>query len=106
MYILCFILATPYFICFIKFLKWNLWHIGHFYHQFQEIWQAMNTFALEALNEFSPFQLVFLRDQPDLTSLTFPKIETIPINYREYYNLLIARAQMVGRILEALEFQN
>ena len=29
---------------------------------------AMNTFASEALSSFSPFQLVFLRDPPDLTS--------------------------------------
>ena len=35
---------------------------------------AMNTFASEAL---SGFQLVFLRDPPDLTSLSFPKIDTI-----------------------------
>ena len=45
---------------------------------------AMNTFASEALSSFSPFQLVFLRDPPDLTSLSFPKIDTIPINYCEY----------------------
>ena len=42
---------------------------------------AMNTFASEALSGFSPFQLVFLRDLPDLTSLSFPKIDTIPVNY-------------------------
>ena len=30
---------------------------------------AMNTFASEALSSFSPFQLVFLRDPSDLTSL-------------------------------------
>ena len=36
--------------------------------------------ALEALSSFSPFQLVFLRDPPDLTSLSFPKIDTIPVN--------------------------
>ena len=59
---------------------------------------AMNTFALEALSSFSPFQLVFLRDPPDLTSLSFPKIDTIPVNYCEYYNLLLARAQMIGRL--------
>ena len=35
---------------------------------------AMNTFASEALSSFSPFQLVFLRDPPDLTSLSFPKM--------------------------------
>ena len=28
---------------------------------------AVNTFASEALSSFSPFQLVFLRDPPDLT---------------------------------------
>ena len=60
---------------------------------------AMNTFASEALNSFSPFQLVFIHDPPDLTSLSFPKIDTIPIPCREYYNLLLARAQMVSRLL-------
>ena len=30
---------------------------------------VMNTFASEALSGFSPFQLIFLRDPPDLTSL-------------------------------------
>ena len=58
---------------------------------------AMNTFASKVLSGFSPFQLVFLRDPPDLKSLSFPKIDTIPVNYREYYNLLLARAQMIGR---------
>ena len=73
---------------------------------------AMNTFAFEALKGFSPFQLVFIQDPPDLTSLPFPKIDTIPVSYREYYNLLLARAQMVGRLLldwrtqQALEFEN
>ena len=73
---------------------------------------AMNTFASEALNGFSAFWLVFLHDPPDLTSLSFPKIDTIPVVYREYYNLLLARAQMVGRLLlerrtqQAVEFEN
>ena len=45
-------------------------------------------------------------------SLSFPKIDTIPVTYREYYNLLLARAQMVGtsllewRTQQALEFEN
>ena len=47
---------------------------------------AMNTFASEALNGVSPFQLVFVHDPPDLTSLSFPKIDTIPVACREYYN--------------------
>ena len=42
---------------------------------------------------------VFFRDPPDLTSLSFLKIDTIPVNYHEYYNLLLARAQMIGRLL-------
>ena len=72
---------------------------------------AMNTFASEALSSFLPFQLVFLQDPPDLTSLSFLKIDTIPVNYREYYNLLLVRAQMIGRLLlewrtkQALEYK-
>ena len=72
---------------------------------------AMNTFASEALNGFSPFQLVFVHDPLDLTSLSFPKIDTTPVMYREYFNLLLARAQMVGRLLlewraqQALKFE-
>ena len=73
---------------------------------------AMNTFASEALSGLSPFQLVFLRDPPDLTSLSFPKINTIPVKHREYYTLLLARAQLVGNMLlewrtkQALEYEN
>ena len=73
---------------------------------------AMNTFASEALSGLSPFQLVFLRDPPYLTSLSFLKIETILVKYREYYNLLLPRAQLVGRLLlewrtkQALEYEN
>ena len=72
---------------------------------------AMNTFASEALSGFSPFQLVFLRDPPDLISLSFPKIDMIPVNYHEYYNLLLANSQIIGRLLrewrtkQALEYE-
>ena len=72
---------------------------------------AMNTFASEALSGFSPFQLIFLRDPPDLTSLLLPMIDTIPVNYCKYYNLLIATAQLIGRLLlkwrtqQALEYE-
>ena len=73
---------------------------------------AMNIFTSEALSGLSPFQLVFLRDPPDLTSLSFPKIDTIPFKHREYYNLLLARAQLVGNMLlewrmkQALEYES
>ena len=67
---------------------------------------TMNTFASEALSGLSPFQLVFLRDPPD------PKIDTIPVKHRQYYNLLLARAQLVGNMLlewrtkQALEYES
>ena len=73
---------------------------------------AMNTFALEALSGLSPFQLVFLRDPSNLTSVSFPKIDAIPVKHREYYNLLLARAQLVGNMLlewrtkQALEYES
>ena len=34
---------------------------------------AMNTFASKTLNGFSPFQLVFVHDPSDLTSLSSPR---------------------------------
>ena len=55
---------------------------------------AMNTFASEALNGFSPFQLVFVCDPLDRMSLSFPKIDTIPVVYREYYNLQCAQSTL------------
>ena len=91
----------------------HLWNKGQMWPFFATITAyAINTFASEALSSFSPFQLVFLRDPPDLTSLSFPKTDTIPVNYHEYYNLLLARAQMIGRLLlewrtqQALEYDN
>ena len=91
----------------------HLWDKGQMWPLFMTTAAyAMNTFASDTLNGFSPFQLVFVHDPPDLTSLSFPKIDTIPVTYGEYYNLLPARAQMVGRLLlewrtqQALEFEN
>ena len=78
----------------------HLWDKGQMWPLFMTTAAyAMNTFASEALNGFSPFQFVLVHDPPDLTSLSFPKIDTIPVAKREYYNLSLARAQMVGRLL-------
>ena len=78
----------------------HLWHEGQMWPLFtMTVAYAMNTFASEALSGLSPFQLVFLRDPPNLTSLSFPKIDKIPVKYREYYNLLLVRAQLVGNFL-------
>ena len=75
----------------------HLWDKGQMWPLFAtKAADAMKTFASEALSGFSPFQLVFLRDPPDLTSLSFPKIDTILVKHREYYNLLLARAQLIG----------
>ena len=91
----------------------QLWDKGQMWPLFATtVAYAMNTFTSEALSGLSPFQLVFLRDPPDLTSLSFPKIDTIPVKYREYYNLLLARAQLVGNLLlewrtkQALEYES
>ena len=81
--------------------------IIHHYHSI-----CYEYFASEALSGFSPFKLVFTRDLPDLTSLSFPKIDTISAKHKEYYNLLLARAQFIGRLLlewrtkQALEYEN
>ena len=96
-----------------KIIMKHLWDTGQMWPLFATTAAyAMNTFASEALSGLSPFQLVFPRDPPDLTSLSFPKIDTIPVKYIEYYNLLLARAQLVGRLLlewrmkQVLEYKN
>ena len=95
-----------------KIIVKHLWDKGQMWPLFATLAAcAMNTFASEALIGVFPFQLVFLTDPPDLTSLSFPKIDTIPVNYHEYYNLFLARAQMIGRLLlewrtqQALEYE-
>ena len=78
----------------------HLWDKGQMWPLFaMTAAYAMNTFASEVLSGLSPFQLVFLRDPCDLTGLSFPKIDTIPVKHSEYYNLLLARAQLVGNML-------
>ena len=91
----------------------HLWDKGQMWPLFMTTAAyAMKAFMSEALNGISPFKLVFVHDPLDLTSLSFPEIDTIPVTYREYYNLLLAKAQMVGRLLlewrtqQALEFEN
>ena len=82
----------------------HLWDKGQMWPLFTTTaTYAMNTFASEALSGLSPFQLVFLRDPPNLTSLLFPKIDTIPVKHREHYNLLLARAQLVSNMLYRME---
>ena len=74
----------------------HLWDKGQMWPFFSTTTAyAMNTLASEALSSFSPFQLVLLGNLPDLTSLSFPKID-----------------QMIGRLLlewrthHALEYEN
>ena len=60
----------------------HLWDKGQMWPLFMTtVAYAMNTFTSKALNGFSPFQLVFVHDPPDLTSLSFFKIDTIPVTY-------------------------
>ena len=52
---------------------------------------VMNTFSSEALNSFSPFQLVFVHNPSDLTSLSFSKVDTIPVTFIDTANEIQAR---------------
>ena len=57
----------------------HLWDKGQMWPLFaMTVAYAMNTFASKALNGFSPFHLVFVHDPPDLMSVSFPRIDTIP----------------------------
>ena len=64
---------------------------------------AMNTFASEALSGLSPFQLVFLRDPPDLTSLSFPKIDIIPVKHRGILQLVISQSTIIWQYVIRME---
>ena len=73
---------------------------------------AMNTFASNALQGLSPFELVFARKPHQLTSLEMPKLNTIEPEYREFFKLLMEKAKMYRdmdlkwRTLQALELHN
>ena len=73
---------------------------------------AMNTFASTALQGLSPFELVFARKPRHLTSFEISKITSFPVEYREFFNLLIERARLYRdmdlewRTLQALELTN
>jgi hypothetical protein len=49
---------------------------------------AMNTFASEALQGYSPYQLVFLRTPPNLLNISFSPFPTTNHAYKEYYEQL------------------
>ena len=73
---------------------------------------AMNTFASNALQGLSPFELVFARKPRQLTSLEMPKLNTIKPEYREFFKLLMEKAKMYRDMdlewhtLQALELHN
>ena len=66
---------------------------------------AMNTFASEALSRFSPFQLVFLRDPPGLTSLSFPKIDTILVKHKRILQFIISKSTIYWQTIIGMENQ-
>ena len=55
---------------------------------------SMNTFASNALQELSPFELVFACKPCQLTSFKMPKLQTIEPKYREFFKLLMDKAKM------------
>ena len=50
---------------------------------------AMNTFVSMALQGLSPFKLVFARKPRQLSSFEVPKITSFPVEYREFFTLLL-----------------
>ena len=73
---------------------------------------AMNTFASTALQGLSPFELVFARKPRQLTSFELPKLTSFPVEYREFFRLLLDRAKMYRDMelewctLQALELRD
>ena len=49
----------------------------------------MNTFASTTLQGLSPFELVFTRKPRQLTSFELPKLTSFPVEYREFFRLLL-----------------
>ena len=73
---------------------------------------AMNTFASNALQGLSPFELVFARKPQQLSGFELPKLNTIDPEYREFFTLLMNKAKMYRDMdlewctLQALELRN
>ena len=73
---------------------------------------AMNTFASNALQGLSPFELVFAQKPRQLTSFEMPKLNTIEPQYREFFKLLMEKVKMYRDMdlewhtLQALDFRN
>ena len=55
---------------------------------------AMNTFASTALQGLSPFERVFARKPRQLTGFQIPPINSFPVEYREFFILLIEKAKL------------
>ena len=56
---------------------------------------SMNTFASDALQGFTPFELVFIRKPRLLVNYNFKQIEQYPIAVRPYIKLLQERAEFI-----------
>ena len=73
---------------------------------------SMNTFASNALQGLSPFELVFAHKPCQLTSFKMPKLQTIKPKYREFFKLLMDKVKMYRDMdlkwhtLQALELRD
>ena len=72
----------------------------------------MNTFTSTTLQGLSPFELVFARKPQQLTSFELPKLSSFPVEYREFFRLLLDQAKMYRdmdlewHMLQALELRD
>ena len=73
---------------------------------------SMNTFASNALQGLSPFELVFARKPHQLMSFEMPELQSIEPKYREFFKLLMEKVKMYRDMnlkwctLQALELCN
>ena len=94
--------------------------MGIIYHEFLLIATCEKTNFVHAIpmqnrqteTILSPFELVFARKPQQLTSFELPKLTSFPVEYREFFRLLLDRAKMYRdmelewRTLQALELRD
>ena len=66
---------------------------------------SYNTFTLPSIG-YSPFQMVYLRDPPDMNGLVFNPTQNLARDHREYVELLKDRLQQVGKTVLDLQALN
>ena len=67
---------------------------------------AHNTCASHALGGYSPFNLVYSRENPDLLSLDLPNTTDMTTSYKEYADTLKARFHLASKTIMEIQTRN